>query len=308
MTRFQKVFLRDPLGDKVYAAAFGKHPAWDDHIDDVGLVTETMVLAKQLLYSQGIANQLATGAWDQMERSGQAIEFDHRFVWARKGQSMIGAIYASSDGKGRARFPMVICIQVPVSGLRAVQIYLPQVEKLGIGCKAAKTREDFCFAVDQSNNELNKFRILSGSQLAVAHPEVVGETVVIESAANLLKAVSDRRSCRFRLPPVSSRTENNLEFWAGYVERHIGPVQPFLLICATGEMPVDFRIGEPDLNDWFGLRVTATALPITRPKEAVSSKSARVARGYFDWFQLGAGAQPEPHRSWWGGLFGRQKT
>ena len=39
MTRFQKVFLRDQLGDKVYAAAFGKHPAWDDHIDDVGIST-----------------------------------------------------------------------------------------------------------------------------------------------------------------------------------------------------------------------------------------------------------------------------
>ena len=93
MTRFQKVFLRDQLGDKVYAAAFGKHPAWDDHIDDIGLVTETMVLAKQLLYSQGISSQLATGAWDEIERTGHSLEFDHRFVWARKEQAVLGAVY-----------------------------------------------------------------------------------------------------------------------------------------------------------------------------------------------------------------------
>jgi len=80
MSRFLKIFLRAPLTAGIEVAGFGKHPAWDDHIDDIGLNTETLVLAKRLLYSEGIASQLASGAWDQLEKSGNAIEFDHRFV------------------------------------------------------------------------------------------------------------------------------------------------------------------------------------------------------------------------------------
>jgi hypothetical protein len=36
MTRFFKVFLRDQLKGRMPVAGFGKHPAWDDHIDDIG--------------------------------------------------------------------------------------------------------------------------------------------------------------------------------------------------------------------------------------------------------------------------------
>jgi hypothetical protein len=305
MTRFQKVFLRDQLGERVYAAAFGKHPAWDDHIDDIGLVTETMVLAKQLLYSQGIANQLATGAWDQMERSGQSLEFDHRFVWARKEQSLIGAIYASSDGKGRARFPMVVCIQAAVSGLRAVQIYLPQTDRIGARCKAATTRDAFRASIDRGNDELNAFRLVSGANPGVAHSETVDEPKVVESAANLLEASNDPRSNRFRLPAVSPRIQDNLEFWAGYLERHVQPGQPFVLIAAVGAAPVDLRIGEPASDDWYCLRANETALPITKPKEEISPRFERQARAYLEWFRLGSSSESTPRRGWWGGLFGR---
>src|SRR6201996_8367037 len=116
MSRFLKVFLRDPIGAGIQLAAFGKHPAWDDHLDDIGLNTETLVLTKQLLYSEGIATQLASGAWDQIEKSGNAIEFDHRFVWSCDQQSVVGAIWTSADRKGRTRFPLVICGQVGLDG------------------------------------------------------------------------------------------------------------------------------------------------------------------------------------------------
>src|SRR3984957_6683950 len=122
MSRFLKVFLRDPLSDRILIAGFGKHPAWDDHIDDIGLTTETLVLTKQLLYSEGIATHLASGAWDQIEKSGNAIEFDHRLVWGRDQQVIVGALWASAHRKGRARFPLVICVQFGLDGPRAVDL------------------------------------------------------------------------------------------------------------------------------------------------------------------------------------------
>ena len=72
MTRFQKVFLRDALHGRVILAGFGKHPAWDDHIDDIGLETESLVIAKRVIYSEGIASQISSGAWNQLENSRRA--------------------------------------------------------------------------------------------------------------------------------------------------------------------------------------------------------------------------------------------
>ena len=142
MTRFLKVFLRDSLNVRIQAAVFGKHPAWDDHIDDIGLSTETLVLTKQLLYSEGIATQLASGAWDQIEKSGNAMEFDHRFVWGRDQQAIVGAIWASADRKGRTRFPLVICMQAALDGPRAIGLLLDPVGQLGTLCRRAKTQEE----------------------------------------------------------------------------------------------------------------------------------------------------------------------
>src|ERR1700731_2562237 len=142
MSRFLKVFLRDPLSARVQVAGFGKHPAWDDHIDDIGLTTETLVLTKQLLYSEGIASQLASGAWDQIEKSGNAIEFDHRFVWGRDQQAIVGAIWSSADRKGRTRFPLVICAQAGFTGARSVDLLFDPIERLGVVCRKAKTQEE----------------------------------------------------------------------------------------------------------------------------------------------------------------------
>src|SRR6202011_2482738 len=155
MSRFLKVFLRDPLAAKIQVAGFGKHPAWDDHIDDIGLTTESLVLTKQLLYSEGIATHLASGAWDQIERSGNAIEFDHRFVWGRDQQAIVGAIWSSADRKGRARFPLVICAQADFEGVRAIDYLFDPVERLGALCRETKTQEETRGAFDRAQRELN---------------------------------------------------------------------------------------------------------------------------------------------------------
>ena len=135
MTRFLKVFLRDRLDQPVRLAGFGKHPAWDDHIDDIGLTTETLVITRRILYSEGIASQLSSGAWNRLEENAQVLEFDHRFVWSREAQSVIGGIWASSDGKGRGRFPIIVCLQTGVNGWRAIHRFLEPVETLGGRCQ-----------------------------------------------------------------------------------------------------------------------------------------------------------------------------
>ena len=51
---------------RVYIAAFGKHPGWNDHMDDIGLVTESLVEAKRSLYVQGVASQIESRACEAL--------------------------------------------------------------------------------------------------------------------------------------------------------------------------------------------------------------------------------------------------
>src|SRR6516165_958254 len=116
MSDFLKKFLMEDTrrfassGRFVAVAAFGKHPGWDDHIEDLGLETESLNLAKLVLYVDGIGGQINSGAWEKLEPAQQLPGFEHLFVWQRLGQILIGRLWSSSDGKGRKRYPMVVCL------------------------------------------------------------------------------------------------------------------------------------------------------------------------------------------------------
>jgi hypothetical protein len=36
----------------VFVAAFGKHPGWDDHIDDIGLETDIIISSRKISQSK----------------------------------------------------------------------------------------------------------------------------------------------------------------------------------------------------------------------------------------------------------------
>jgi hypothetical protein len=318
MTRFFKVFLRDHLEGRMHVAGFGKHPAWDDHIDDIGLETETLVIAKQLLYSQGIASQLASGVWDQIEKSSQSIDFDHRFVWLRKGQALVGTILASRDGKGRARFPMVVCLQVEMGFQQAIHLYLPFAENLGRACQAATSRQQFRESLNHAYGVRNALPAFPSANTVSGHPEFQGDYSVVRALVHLSEALRSsklgsfsaggRSSVSFRLPGISLRTPENLEFWTGYLELCARLQVPYLAIGSTGSMPVDLIVGEPAPTDFFCLRAKETALPITRI-EAESRRAADFepgAREYFESFKVGPAEDAGRRRSWWPRLFGKQ--
>src|SRR5688572_20736555 len=64
-------------GPSLYLAAFGKHPGWDDHIDDLGLETDLLIRVKQLLYIEGIASNLDKGSWDELAPPDRLEKFNH---------------------------------------------------------------------------------------------------------------------------------------------------------------------------------------------------------------------------------------
>jgi hypothetical protein len=319
MSRFLKVFLRDPLSARVQVAGFGKHPAWDDHIDDIGLTTETLVLTKQLLYSEGIASQLASGAWDQIEKSGNAIEFDHRFVWGRDKQAILGAIWTSADRKGRTRFPLVICVQADFDDQRTIDFLFDPIGRLGAACRTAKTQEEVRDAFSQTQWELNGAPLPSlGDNLLSEIPDST-ENSILPALVTLAAGLKNRRSrgpredaktsgSHFRLAAISSQTKDNLLFWCAYLAaQRIGPNLPYVVIAATGRRWIDLIVGEPLQNDLFCLRANENALPTTWSEIDATElrKLESEAADYLLTYKLGSANPSLPRRSWWSGLFNK---
>ena len=274
MNRFLKIFLRDRLDQSIQLAGFGKHPAWDDHIDDLGLTTETLVIIRRVLYSEGIGSQVSSGAWNQLEEERQALDFDHRFVWSRKAQSVVGGIWSSSDGKGRSHFPMIICLQIRLNGWRAVHRFLPALEDLAALSRTAKHQQTFrdTFAEAQRRLSADSFGDI-GSEVQASDPLEPRKQAILDGMVTLaqgLKTYMKRgarqgdRSMHFRLPAISTRTKESLEFWTGYLETRIRSNFPCLTIASAGLGPVDVIAGEPDANDLFCLRASETSVPMSR--------------------------------------------
>src|SRR5438874_1572363 len=99
---------------KVHVAAFGKHPGWDDHIEEIGLDSAQLVNAKRVLYTECIGGNIDSGVWEKLD-SDKQIPFKHTFYW-RTGEPgaglLVGKMWASRDGKGRTKYPMIVCAQV----------------------------------------------------------------------------------------------------------------------------------------------------------------------------------------------------
>ena len=137
MTYFYKNFLRDGRGwfraarPAVHLAAFGKHPGWDDHMDDLGLETESLLTLKRSLYLQGIAGNISAGTWERMDEAARLPGFNLRFHWQRDGQYLLGKMWSSRDGKGRGHFPMIVCAHViglPMADVAEISACLDHVE------------------------------------------------------------------------------------------------------------------------------------------------------------------------------------
>jgi hypothetical protein len=315
MSRFLKIFLRDPLGGRIHIAGFGKHPAWDDHIDDLGLATETLVLTKKLLYSEGIATQLASGAWDQIEKSGQAIEFDHRFVWSRDEQAIIGAIWASADRKGRTRFPMVICVQAGFAGLKAIGLLLAPIERLGTLCREAKTQEKIRDSFNQTYRELNGAFFPAAGDLFSETSDPGGNSI-LPALITLSAGLRSQRArisgetgrtgrSHFRLTTISPQVKENLSFWSGYLTRYYDSSLPYIIIAANGRCWIDMIVGEPVPGDFFCLRANEYALPATwiEIEGTQLDKLKAEAKDYLQTFRRGTASPVKHPRSWWSALF-----
>lgn len=106
--------LGDTARGAVHVAVFGKHPGWADHMDEIGLATEELVELRQVLYTEGIGRNIDLGTWEKLPEEARLERFEHVFVYkAESGNLVAGRFWSSSDGRGRTKYPMLVCVQCP---------------------------------------------------------------------------------------------------------------------------------------------------------------------------------------------------
>lgn len=290
MTGFARTFLNEdwkarPHAPRLYLCAFGKHPGWNDHLDDIGVSTDSLIQARRSLYG-GIASQIESAAWNKAGPEKVAPDFNHVVHWSRLGESISGLIWSSQDGKGRALYPMIAlahCVGQPVEWVDAT--VLPALEQLAVHCRGTASADEVISLVRRTEESLRvRLPADAGGADPVSKPGVATWAAHYSHEPEGLRRVlhfihaqlgsfapgstawgegaGGTTSCSVRLPriPRTSPIES-LHAWQAFFATQIDPAVPLLGVVAREGAWLDLIIGEPSPADFFVLRALPAALP-----------------------------------------------
>ncbi len=284
---FLKQFLLDELpGDAgAYFAAFGKHPGWNDHIDDLGLQTETLAMAKRIIYLDGLSSQIDSGAWEKLSEDSRLEGFDHLYLWQRGSNLLLGSITSSRDGKGRTRYPIVLCAQlggVPLEA--ALHDCLPRVDLAMAACKAAATADEVRAIMDETREalvkdsqahakarggrDLGSLRLLQSRMgpgddglLRIFYQIKTRLSNWAPGRAAAKTEVGATHGVHFRLPQGAVDPIAGLTMWSELFEAQLDSTAPRLFFWPRMGNWLDVVVGRPAGVDFFGLRANTRAIP-----------------------------------------------
>ena len=241
---FQKEFLRDfqRRNSGPVLTIFGKHPAWDDHMDDLGLSTPSLRTCKKLLYLEGIAANAAR----QQSTNADVTPYRHLLLWFRGREAILLRLVESEDGRGRGFFPLVCAVHFETGSMPAAFRYLvPALLTLSTSFRALSWRRDIVEQHGQARSRLeHEFRSLP--------VEAPGEAATpAETDAVRTSFAAPGGFVRIRLPVTRYDTAQTLAALAAACPACNEPVlitqgdsDPFTTVCQ----------GQPGKTDFWFLR------------------------------------------------------
>jgi len=280
----------DEAANRVFLGAFGKHPGWDDHIEDLGLETEQLIRIKRLLYVEGISGNVDSGAWDKLSEVQRLEGFNHLFLWRMASDVVVGRMWSSMDGKGRTHYPMVVCAQCSGLPLRWVlKQVLPCLEGIKSRCvnttSAVAVRSIIGDArrglrqigqhIEASTEDLG----VSGGTLAVLadHPEMGKDHVgllrilyKIELGMSADSASGGDPAARvvpgslhIRVPASADSSGDTILLWLSFLFGELDRSNSMILLLPLDGSWVDIVAGEPTIKELFCIRASLEAIPRT---------------------------------------------
>jgi len=296
MKSFFKEFLRDAsagagAAPQICLGVFGKHPAWDDHMDDLGLETESLVAAKRLIYRQGIGGQLDSGAWEKLDEAARLPAIHHEFVWTREAQVLAGRMWPSTDGKRRALYPMVACAHgFGISAEAALTRVLPQLESVEAQCGATRLATKVREIIAEARERCGEAASGGPAEQLPGLNFELGEDFVRGPLAEILRDVRSHMAAyqrgRFReraeppavgvrVPAVAEAAVHDLVFWNRFFAAIIDPEAPLLLSKPLRQPWLDVIAGEPASQEFFSLRAAPPSVPILGESGGPADESAQ---------------------------------
>jgi hypothetical protein len=301
--------------------AFGKHPGWDDHIEDLGLDTDSLNLAKRVLYMQGVGGQIDTGAWEKLNEEQRLPAFDHSFVWLRGRQFLMGRMWSSSDGKGRTRYPMIVCLHGVGLPLKwALSTILPPLFEVERECREAKTAGEVRAVLSAARSRFrNAARaVTGGTENDVPGPDALARFIAmpafgperegwlrllywLQSQAGafapgryeLQEDMSAYRAQQIRVPLGAESAAEAIPLWTRFFAGFVDSGFPLFFAWPAEGHWLDIAFGEPATQAFFCLRASRAALPLATeiPYEFDPKFRERAGRWLAD-FQTGALPRP----------------
>ena len=136
-------------------AAFGKHPGWMDHMEELGLETDLLVALRRTLYSAGINQNIDGGDWSDLEPNDVIPSFHHIFAWSVRDEVIVGRMWSSSDGRGRKLYPMIVCAHCAGLSLhQAFDVVLPHLERIEDKLVSTDSSDDVRSIIRSTGSEL----------------------------------------------------------------------------------------------------------------------------------------------------------
>jgi hypothetical protein len=315
MKSFFKEFLRDQPGGaggtrQIFLGAFGKHPGWNDHMDDIGLETESLVAAKKHLYIDGAGGQISSGSWEKLD-ADQQIPFRHLFIWSRPPQLLVGKLWASQDGKGRSLYPMIVCAHsIGLSLEAALEGIPPCLEHIRETAIATKSAAEVVGIIKHFRDALRGWieevgdarpvtdvaEFLSQIQFATANDGL--SKVLAEVRGSDHRARAGEPARHFRLPGSAASPELSLGFWEHFLATQIDPAAPLFLAMPEGQHWVDAIVGEPAPADLYCLRCSPRVIPVASESKTEVTPALRAETETL-LEHLKAGTSPGGERKSW---------
>ena len=289
-----------------HVGAFGKHPGWNDHLDDIGLDTEALLAAKQYLYVQGIGGVVDAGQWEALPNGDALPEFRHTFVWTDGRDTLVGKLWSSSDGKGRTKYPMVVSTHFANRAAPGIPDATPLLDHIEKTCLATTSPDDVRNLIGNARSSviqmlevpaqppasraefLRTLGIAPDSDDAAriaysveSHFAGIESTGVGKLDINLKLGQFKGQTQHIRLPADPARPLASQHFWHGFIAGNVPAGAPQLYIAPAASPWIDVIIGLPTARQLFCLRAGDNALP---PAHHIpfnltdSAKSAAAAR------------------------------
>lgn len=273
--------------ERIFVAAFGKHPGWDDHVDDIGLETNIVVTVKRMLYVQGIGGNVDSGSWDKLEKDQLVEEFKHEFFWYIDGDLIVGRMWSSQDGKGRKSYPFVVCVQcLKLPAKWIFENVLPQLEQIESKCTATTSAIDVRMVIQSARQELRQLaRRFDRLQSPVAkYPDALAKLAerpemgpnqeglfrilyhidreVGRHRANSASSMA-LRSTSLRIPTSPDTMLESIILWSRFLLERFGTNVPVLILMPLRNNWMDIIIGEPTELQIYCLRASLKVIPLT---------------------------------------------